>query len=297
MRRFVWILILAGAPGGAAAQQVVDTAFVPPAFEPAFPMGTGPTVLIDQRHNNPALDGPLSALASVLAADGFDLREWGPGPDLDRADAVVVVDPLAERNVGNWTLPTPSAFAASEVERLVDFVRRGGGLLLVADHMPFAGAARALATALGVELLNGFAIDTVTWDPITFRRSDGSLTSHPVLSDEGLGPPVDSVSTYWGHALRPRVTTLHPLFVLPRDVVSFQPDEAWEFVGVETLDVEGWTQGVAGTVGEGRVVVLGDSGMLMAHLVGENRTPVGLNSPSGWQNVLLLRRILRWLTE
>jgi hypothetical protein len=38
------------------------------------------------------------------------------------------------------------------------FVERGGALLLIADHMPMAGAASDLGLAFGVHFENGFAL-------------------------------------------------------------------------------------------------------------------------------------------
>src|SRR6266496_611993 len=44
------------------------------------------------------------------------------------------------------------AFTGTEVRAVEAWVKRGGGLLLIADRAPFGGPARALAKAFGVTL-------------------------------------------------------------------------------------------------------------------------------------------------
>ena len=40
-----------------------------------------------------------------------------------------------------------------------EWVRAGGSLVVVADHMPVAGAAESLLSRFGVETSDGFAVD------------------------------------------------------------------------------------------------------------------------------------------
>jgi hypothetical protein len=51
-----------------------------------------------------------------------------------------------------------SAFSPTEIEVVKNWVKDGGSLLLIADHMPFAGAVADLAKAFGFIFFNGFAI-------------------------------------------------------------------------------------------------------------------------------------------
>ncbi len=44
------------------------------------------------------------------------------------------------------------------MEAVTEWVRAGGALFLIADHMPFPGAAENLAAAFGFTFYNGFAI-------------------------------------------------------------------------------------------------------------------------------------------
>lgn len=170
--------LLSASPAASSAQQIVDSTFRPQVEKPAYGVDTGPLVLVDEGHNNThLLNGPYRPFADVLRADRYrvePLREPFTREALGRGQILVIINALASKNVDNWTLPTPSAFRATEIEAVLEWVSSGGALLLVADHMPFPGAAEDLAHRLGVAFSNGFAIDTVTWDPIVFRRNDGS---------------------------------------------------------------------------------------------------------------------------
>ncbi|MHC4493774.1 MAG: hypothetical protein ACYTDU_19410, partial [Planctomycetota bacterium] len=144
--------------------------FPPPIAEPAFPYYGGPLILVDAAHfNTHTLERRYRPLAKVAQLDGYRVQS-STAPfsrmSLALARILVVVNALHERNrvkpspmATDWSLPTPSAFTPDEIDAVRDWVHDGGGLLLAADHMPFAGAAAALAAAFGVGFDNGFVID------------------------------------------------------------------------------------------------------------------------------------------
>src|SRR5688500_4217270 len=139
----------------AAGPQVSDTLFDPPIRRPAFPTGTGPTVLLDEGHFNfHTVEGRYAPFVRLLRRDGFvvrPLREpWSPG-SLAPARILVIANAISERmSRGPWALPNSPAFSAAEIAVLDRWVRGGGSLLLIADHMPFPGAAETLAAASGI---------------------------------------------------------------------------------------------------------------------------------------------------
>ena len=74
-----------------------------------------------------------------------------------------------------WTLPTARAFTSEEIKVIVNWVRAGGSLLLIADHMPFPGGTEDLADEFGIIFLNGFAMKSFDGGgTISFTRSSGS---------------------------------------------------------------------------------------------------------------------------
>jgi hypothetical protein len=296
--------LLFGVAGPGHAQDGRDLRQVPAVAIPAFEPGAGPTVWIDEGHNDMhTAEGTYWPLAEMLRRDGFVVEGWAssfeddlPGP----RDVLIISNALHDRNKEDWSLPNPSAFSGVEIERLVEWVRGGGGLLLIADHMPLAGAAADLGAALGFEFRNGFAVDTAgadesgTWAPwtgastLTFRAADGSLADHPIRAGrQGTGSSVDSVVTYTGQAFR-SPPAADPLYLLPATTISLEPQTSWEFDGETTdvTDVGGWHQGAALEFGEGRVVVFGEAAQFRA--LGDLQN---LKGPNG----TFARNVIEWL--
>lgn len=297
MRRVVCIALCAGAsalPFGVAAQQAVDTSFHPRVEQAAYPAGAGPLVRFDAAHNSfHSVDRSFRPFAELLRLDGYRVEPLGTkltADSLARADILVLVNVLAAVNVGNWKLPTPSAYTPEEIEAVRNWVNGGGSLLLVADHMPFPGATRELARAFGFDFVNNFAIDTATWDPIVFRRSDGSLRAHAVTAG------IDSIATFTGQAFRAVDSTITPLLIFGPGITTYEPTVAWEFDGVPGGSATGMLQGAARAFGAGRVVVLGEAAMLTAQVVGPERRPMGMNAPVAGQNQAFVLNVMHWLS-
>ncbi len=283
----------------ALAQQVPDTAFSPPVPSPAFAPGAGPVVLIDEGHFNfHTLGGRFAPFARLVARDGFVPRPHA-GPftraALDTARVLVISNALAERNLEAWHLPVSPAFDTSEVRIVEGWVRDGGSLLLVADHMPFGGAAEDLAAAFGVLLSNGFAQDAAGQMNFMLRRGDRSLHAHPVTDGRGPGERVDSVMVFTGQAFRTAVP-VDTLLVMESGSLVLLPEVAWQFSPLTPqIRADGMLVGAALTHGRGRVVVFGEAAMLTAQLAGPQRVPVGMNSAEAPHNPRLVLNTVRWL--
>jgi hypothetical protein len=281
------------------AQQVPDTTFAPPVTSPSFAPGTGPVVLIDEGHNDfHTLGGRFAPFARLLARDGFVTRPHAgrfTRVALDSARVLVVSNALAERNVEDWNRPVASAFDSAEVRAVEGWVRDGGSLLLVADHMPFAGAADGLAAAFGVLLTDGFAQDADGQMNFRLRRSDGLLRGHPITDGRGPDERVDSVTVFTGEAFRTAMP-VDTLLLMPPGGVVLLPEVAWQFSPLTPrLRADGMLVGAALTHGRGRVVVFGEAAMLTAQLAGPQRVPVGMNAPEAAHHSRLVLNTVRWL--
>lgn len=277
----------------ASAQQVADSAFAPAVGPPRWPAGTGPVVLLDEGHVNfHTLDGRYYAFGRLLARDGFvvrPLRGAFTREALAGARVLVIANALHERNRTDWSLPTPSAFTPAEITAVRDWVADGGSLLLIADHMPFPGAAEDLGSVFGVRMLNGFAAppDDVRGQ-VVFRRADGTLRDHPVT--RGL----DSVVSFTGQAFT--AAGGDPLLVLPAGITVLLPDTAWRFSdATRRVPGGGLLQGAVMAHGRGRVAVFGEAAMFSAQLAGPTREPMGMNAPAARQNPQFLLNLMRWL--
>jgi len=281
----------------AGAQQVPDTSFVPVVGAPTFAPGAGPLVRIDEGHwNFHTMGGRFMPFARLLEHDG-----WRVEPHRGRftreslGDARVLVIANARADTGDWVLPARPAFTHDEVIAVRDWVRGGGALLLIADHMPFPGMNAELARALGIEFIDGFALDDSGRAGIAMFRRGHGLEDHAITNGRGAEDHIDSIATFTGQGFRLRANGA-PILRLDRRFTILMPDTAWAF-GPKTrrMSGDGLLQGAALEVGRGRVAVFGEAAMFSAQLGGPNRLPMGFNHPIAPQNARFVLNVLRWL--
>ena len=302
------VLPLAASP--LTAQQVVDTAFSPALrAAPTFAAGKGPLVLVDEAHNNfHTAGGRYRPFAKLLQADGFVVRPSTAAFDsatLAGARVLVIANAVATQNRAgkDWRLPSYSAFTPAEVAAVAAWVGRGGSLLLIADHMPFAGAADTLARAVGVVFANGFAFPpprpgATGNDPrIVFRRG-GDLVRHPVIDGRSAAERIDSIVSFTGSAFRLLGDDRSAeLMRLPRGTRVLMPAVAWQFTdSTAQLAGDGMLQGAAFQSGGGRVAVFGEAAMFSAQVTGPRREPMGMNAPAATQNAQFVLNVMHWLS-
>lgn len=291
MRTAAFPIVCVLAMGTAAAQQVADPEADLSVTEPAFSAGTGPRVVIDGAHHNfHTVDGRYAPFAQLLRNDGF--RVGGstvPFRDesLANVDVLVIANALAAENVEEWRLPTPSAFTTDEIAAARRFVERGGSLLLIADHMPFAGAAGDLGKTFGVRFDNGFATDGDN-EPDLFTHENGGLADDPLLAN------IRQLRSFTGSAFS--APNARPLLRLDARYQVLMPQVAWEFSeSTPRVSGEGRLQGAVLERGRGRVAVFGEAAMFTAQVAGPQRTPMGLRAPGAEENKAFALQILRWL--
>ena len=283
------------------AQQVADTLFNPKVGAPAFKEGAGPTVLIDEGHYNfHTMSGRYLPFARLLQKDGYVVKAHAGKftlTDLDRAKILVVSNALAKENENDWNLPTPSAFDSAEIEAVRNWVNGGGSLWLIADHMPFAGAAELLAAEFGILMGNGFALNGGTLDGrICFSRSAGTLAKDPTTEGRNLSERIDSVTAFTGQAFRLDGAG-EGLMTLGHDVVLLMPEVAWQFSRLTpSMSASRMLQGAVVRFGKGRVAVFGEAAMFSAQVAGPNRIPAGMNDPRAPQNGQFLLNVIHWLS-
>lgn len=284
------LALLAAAP--AFAQQRPDPDADLSVAAPAFPKGEGPRVAIDGGHTNfHTFAGGYGPFAGVLANDGF--RVGGidaplTAESLAPLKVLVIANPLnAVNGNGNWALPTPSAYTPEEIAAVKAWVEGGGSLLLIADHMPFAGAAHDLAAAFGVTFENAFAIEGQA--PERFNRANRRM------HDDVLTAHVDHVLSFTGSTFTaPGATSV---LTLDDGFRIITPQVAWQFDGQPTRPATTSDLRLARlTVGRGRIVVGGEAAMFTAQIAGpQGQVRMGLNAPGAEQNKTLLLNVMHWL--
>ena len=310
MHYFVRIALAASlaALARAGAQQVPDTAFVPPVPDPAWAPGAGPALCLDEGHHDfHTLDGRFRAFGALARRDGFavrPLRAAFTDAALGACALLVIANaqPL-DAPWETWPSPTPSAFTPDEVAAVQRWVEGGGALLLIADHMPLAGAAAALGAAFGARFTDGFAFprftgaagrDSAVRAPTYFRPDDGTLAAHAITRGRDGTAAVTLVRSFTGQAFQGE--GLAPVLRLPADYVSLEPRVAWRFDDATPVrPVGGWLQGATTTRGRGRVALFGEAAMFSAQVTGPDRRPMGMNAPGAEQNARFARNVLHWL--
>lgn len=277
------------------AQQEGDPDFKYETASPLFLKGTGPKVAIDEGHNNfHTLSGRYASFAQVLTTEGFSVTAVQGTIDkakLMNLDVLVISNPIHESNLGNWVLPNPSAYTESEISAINDWVKSGGSLFLIADHMPFGGAASDLATSFGFNFTNGFARFQRQNGFETFKKKANTLVAHEVT--EGI----EKVMTFTGQAFE-IPSQAEGLLKFPKGSYSLEPDTAWQFNrNTFSRPIDGWYQGALLDYGTGKVAVFGEAAMFTTQLVFERKMKVGMNTKGAKKNAQFLKNVMAWLSK
>ena len=292
----------------ACAGQKADPDFVPRVAASAYAGSSAPVACIDGAHNEAhTADGLYAPFASLVTADGYRVRasdeRFEHGVPQECGVLVIV-------NASGWkrpklfglNLPTRShrsrdepAFTAREIDSVRAWVRRGGALLLIADHYPFGTASASLAAAFGVNMSQGFT-EAANVEPgahdrgqLLFSRDNGLLGEHPITRGRNASERVTRVVTYTGQSLA--APGAAPLLVLGDSAIDYVPPPPT----FTPRPAEGRLQGLAFELGGGRVVVLGEAAELTAQ-VSDRGTRFGMQVP-GNDNAQFALNIMHWLTR
>lgn len=272
---------------------------------PAFPEGTAdaPLVLIDEAHKNfHTAEGRYKPFAQLLRADGFRVEA---GDELFSTESLRGAQVLVIANVP----PADDgglSFSRDEIDAVAQWVEAGGGLLLIADHAPFGGAAALLAERFGVGMADAWTIDGERTDPETgniawlrFTAENDGLAEHPITAGRSGEERVSSVLTFAGQSLllAESGTCLLQLSDQARDLPDREslrlPPEEQQETGVSAA---GRCQAVALSHGQGRVVMSGEAAALTAQVASSpsGAFSFGFTTP-GTGNRQFILNLARWL--
>ena len=295
----IQLLIIVFIPCFLFSQQIADTTYLPDIQNPEYETAKGPVVFIDEAHFNfHTKNGRYTAFSNLLVRDGYVVKEFTTPFNkrgLAEGKILVISNALNEINVEDWYLPNPSAFSKAEITVLKKWVRKGGSLFLIADHMPLAGAAHDLAAAFDFEFTNGFVFDTTSRGPAFFNLQENTL--HESIITRGRNPDesVERIASFTGQGFRiPDDAT--PILIFGENYINILPDTAWVFEKETTrYGVEGWSQGAFKKFGKGKVVAFGEAAMFTAQLGGPEKIKFGMNNEVAPENYQLLLNIIHWL--
>jgi hypothetical protein len=280
------------------AQQVPDLNYDPKIARPMYDSGKGTTVYIDEGHNNfHTKDGRYEPFARVLEKDGYVVNSYTREFETNKLANIkilVIANALNKVNAnGNWALPTPSAFTSEEINAIDRWVSNGRSLFLIADHMPWPGAAAALAKVFGFTFYNGFSINVI--NPSYFLRSNHTVTESIIANGRDGTERVYSIPNTEGQAIK-FPTDAQPILVFDNNAMLLLPDTAWHFNSkTPMVNIRGWAQLAAKRYGKGRVVVCGEASMFSAQIGEPGDRKMGMNNEDAPDNYKLLLNIIHWL--
>ena len=318
LRVFVISFAAAAATTASAQSQISDPQFDARVERPAY-RERGPTVLIDEAHGNfHTSTGRYEPFARLLRNDGYRVLS-GTQPFTRRSLRGVDVLVISNAGAGAAAQQGRPAFTEAEADVVRDWVRAGGSLLLIADHAPFGRAAQNLANRFGVRMGEGWVIEPQAGginSQIDYSADNGGLGDHPIVRGRDAGERVRIVRAFTGQSLAPppgatALMTLRPEAheisdpqAMPRIMEAVRGGTAFATAAAAAgaQSVGRRLQGLAMDHGRGRVVVLGEAGMLSAQLAsfpveGQTRTiRMGMNVP-GNDNRQFALNVMHWLSR
>lgn len=283
------------------SQQRADDNVLPKIKSPRFLESKGPTIYIDQSHQNfHQKAGRFKPFSDLLTSDGYKVDSIINLKKLKTDNILVIANPIHQKNVGNWSRPIHAAFSKEEITFIKNWVKKGGKLVLIADHMPFAGAANDLAKAFGFEFCDGFAYLKKERRnlPDVFSKSNKRLLETEITNG-ALGKKINAVTTFTGSS-----------FTIPKEakgILKFKkedyclaPQVAWQFNDdTPESDLEDKYQGAILNFGKGKVAVFGEAAMFTAQTITNNSGTFkfGFHAKSAPNNVEFIRNLFFWLSK
>ncbi|MGH2359441.1 MAG: DUF4350 domain-containing protein, partial [bacterium] len=305
-----------GLPVELRAQQMADPNFSTTIERPAYTR-IHPRIVIDEAHLNfHTADGRYKPLAELLRSDGYEVV---PGKEKFNKRSLGGVRLLV---ISNATGPgaddnqSASAFTEEECDAVAEWVRGGGSLLLIADHVPFGAAAASLGKRFGADMGNGVVFDSVHSEPgtpvptgLVFSRENGLLGEHAIVRGRNASEEVKRVVAFTGQSLSvPRVATaLMKLSPTAWEAPTFaETQAAWDAKSHEerkahARPVGGRAQGIAMRFGKGRVVIMGEAAMFSAQIIRfieggqQQEFQMGMNVPGNNDRQFALN-VMHWLS-
>ena len=277
------------------SQQVPDTAFNFSISSPTYEHLKGPVVMLDEFHCNfHTLAGRYLPFGKLLGNDGYVLQsnlEKFSYDKLKECKILVIANALDSSDLEEWILPNPSAFSKDEISAVKKWIEEGGRLFLIADHMPFAGAAHELAKEFGIEFQNGFAMNKNKNTYDKFYKANNSLAENELTTN------IDTVLSFTGSAFT-IPPDAKPILLLDENYKILRPSIAWEFnESTPNVSGKGFCQIAYLNFGKGKIVISGEAAMFSAQIAGSgnNQSKMGFNLPEAKNNIRLLLNIIHWL--
>lgn len=270
---------------------------------PTYEEGKGPKILLDGAHHNFFIQWDfIKPFTDLAKNDGYqtivDSLKFTPGY-LKRFDVVMIITALPFDFTTKNEVTNEATFSIKEINNLHDWVNSGGSLLVFSEHAPFDQAINPLLKRFGIQSSIGRTIDSLNYNKkigntgwIEFTNQNGGLKNeHPILNGSTKNENVTKLMTFGGSALTGKgYTNLLALSATSENIIHS--------TGVGPSG-QGDSQGLAGKIGKGKVVALGDSNGFTAMIFNEedgSRQAAGMNLEAyDWKRFVL--NTLHWLSK
>lgn len=293
---------------GLVQQQVNDPDFVARVEYPAFTT-KHPRIGIDEAHRNfHTRNGRYQPFAALMESDGYVVSAAPSfsARSLGSVDILVIANAMGEfLDSANGAVRKGAmgpAFTMVECDAIQDWVRGGGSLLLIADHVPWGDASAVLARRFGVEMGLGIVMDLKHADGnptrLVFSVENGLLGEHAIVRGRNAREQVRKVLAFTGQSLSVPANATVLMKISSDATESFDPEDQRKIAaGIPAgTKLDGRAQGVAMNFGKGRVAVFGEAAMFSAQVatIDGQSFKVGMNVPGNDDRQFALN-VMHWL--
>ena len=286
------------------AQLYNDSSFNANVVHPKFMKGYGPKILIDAGHHNFLVEiGLIKPLFDVASSDGYQIKIDSMQFTKEYLSNynIVVIWPAMPFKFGSKNQVTDEiTFTIDELDALHDWVSNGGSLLMFSEHAPIDKSVTPLFNKFGIQLSTGIVVDSLNSDTpiempswnhsfLKFTSTNGLLnTEHPITKGEKKNERISNILTYGGGGLTGDGYT--NILKLSSSAMI----KKWN--GTMPTGTPN-SQCLAGNVGKGKLVALGDCNGFIAMNVksGGYKLSAGMHvSGYDWKQFVL--NTLHWLS-
>lgn len=272
---FLFILIFIAT--ASKAQMINDSPFIAQVAHPKYPKGAGPKILIDKGHHNFIVEmGLIKPLIDVVESDGYTTKidsSIFTKAYLSNYDILVIMPAMPFKYGSKKQVTDEITFTNEELNALHDWVEAGGSLLMFSEHAPIDKAAVPLFNKFGIQTSIGIVADSIHCDStmkipvyqalIQYNITNGLLnTEHPITQGLNKSEKVEKLVSYGGSGLYGAGYT-NILKLSPTAYVS-------KYNGSMPSGTVN-SQCLAGKVGKGKLVALGDCNGFTAMYININK--------------------------
>lgn len=305
----VWALILTvcfinPAQTQEKKRQEVIEGFTFENLTPAFKAQQGPKLVIHRAVSPYLQRGRFEPFRILAESDGFKVSylDKPMTPEILAGTDLFVIANAYTKNYKNFsTLDAPSVYTGDEIAMLVEWVKNGGSMLILADHSPFAGGTIQLASAFGFTYMTGHVLDknslsTRIRTAIDFKKENNLLAEHPITMGSTGRMPITHFFGFGGQAIIPPAEATNILAIPSyfETFLGFDPHQ--NFHSTPRLDSGGFSQGSAVEFGNGRLVVMGETGGFTAQII-DGINGMGFEELVADENKEFVLATLRWLVN